>query len=161
MKLSNIIQIIKEPRKSGGSRIIYKLKCSMCPKIIKVRKSDYILSNFTGKCISCSHKKKPFQSIYNSLKNDWRKLNNTLTYKQFLNFTKISNCHYCLSNIKWNPYGIVNGSFVSRSYYLDRKNNKLGYSKQNCVVCCTKCNIAKGNRYTYKEWYGMTAYFRK
>jgi len=49
----------------------------------------------------------------------------------------------------------------SRSYKLDRMNNDSGYTKDNCVVCCWKCNQSKGNRYTYEEWYGMTAYFRE
>ena len=26
---------------------------------------------------------------------------------------------------------------------VDRKNNSLGYTKENCVSCCTKCNVGK------------------
>lgn len=24
-----------------------------------------------------------------------------------------------------------------------------------------KCNLARGNRYTYEEWFGMTEFFRR
>jgi hypothetical protein len=37
----------------------------------------------------------------------------------------------------------------------------LGYVEVNVVGCCKRCNIAKGNRFTYDEWYGMTEYFRR
>lgn len=41
------------------------------------------------------------------------------------------------------------------------KDNSLGYSVSNCVVCCHRCNDAKSNGYSYEQWFGMTAYFRK
>jgi hypothetical protein len=55
---------------------------------------------------------------------------------------------------------MVDGKATSRAYQLDRKDNALGYSVDNCVVCCHRCNDAKSNGYDYEEWYGMTAYFR-
>jgi len=130
-----------------------------CKHILNIR-SDQIKTH-TKKCSTHSHTKRPYESIYQSLLKDWRKLDNTLTYEQFLDFTSIKNCHYCLSYINWIPYSTVQGKFISRAYYLDRKDNNLGYSLTNCVTCCTTCNRAKGNRYSYEEWYGMTEYFRR
>lgn len=158
---NQIIRIEKQPRKNGGPRTVYILNCLDCSSDIKVRKADYNKNLYSGKCSSCSHRKLPFESQFNCFKSDWRKLKNTITYQQFLEFTKIKNCHYCTTSINWNEYGIVNGKLKGRSYFLDRKDNDLGYIESNCVVCCTKCNLAKGNRYTYQEWYGMTDYFRK
>lgn len=153
-----IVKTIKQKRTSGGSRTIYITKCKECLSLIKIRRSEIKKASF--KCQSCSHKKNPFESLFNTFCLDHRKLSNTITFKNFLNFTKQKNCHYCLDKINWIEYSTVNGKFKSNAYYLDRKNNTKGYSVKNCVVCCTKCNLAKGNRYSYEEWYGMTKYFR-
>jgi len=77
-----------------------------------------------------------------------------ITFEQFLEFTNISECHYCNSPIVWKKSG-------SRTYNLDRKDNNKGYLLNNLVVCCYKCNKGKREIYTYEEWYGMTEYFRK
>lgn len=52
------------------------------------------------------------------------------------------NCYYCdepPSNIKTTKNSI-------RPYYyngIDRTNNILGYTVENCVPCCKTCNLAK------------------
>lgn len=159
VKSYKILSTIKQSRKSGGPRTVLLITCISCKiNTIKVRKSEIKSSSL--KCKSCSHRKKPFESLYNSLMRDWRKLSNTLTYIEFLKFTKQQKCHYCLDKLNWAQYPTKNGKFIHRCYFLDRKDNNRGYSKTNCVVCCTKCNISKGNRYSYKEWFNMTKYFR-
>lgn len=145
-------------RKKAGPRYTYIYKCLDCDEEIKIR-SDY--KNHSGKCQSCSHVKLPFESVYNRLRKSHRKLEVNLTYKEYLEFTKIENCYYCFQKIPWNKYATINGKFISSSYFLDRKDNTLGYSTDNCVQCCTRCNRARSNKYTYEEWYGMTEYFRK
>lgn len=37
---------------------------------------------------------------------------------------------------------------------IDRKDNKQGYTKENCVTCCCFCNFAKYTRTEdeFKEW---------
>ena len=37
---------------------------------------------------------------------------------------------------------------------IDRFNNFLGYTVENCVPCCTQCNISK-NDYTFDEFIEM------
>lgn len=101
-----------------------------------------------------------------------------LTREQFRNLV-ILQCHYChFSGRTLNAFkkrnGEYNSSFISSgvsSHYadnenisingIDRKDNDKGYEINNCVSCCSKCNEAKGNRYSYKEWHAMTKYFRK
>lgn len=159
--INNLIRIEKQPRLNGGPRTVYILKCADCEKTIKVRKNDYDKKKHSLKCQICSHRKKPFESLFNTFRLDHRKIINTLSFTDFLNFTKQKNCHYCNNTINWIEYPTVGGKFNSNAYYLDRKDNSEGYSVENCVVCCTKCNLAKGNRYTYEEWHGMTKYFRE
>lgn len=153
----DVIRTEYQNRKSCGRRIVYILKCSStnCLHEIKVRKSNYKADKFFF-CKSCSHKKRPFESIYNGLMKDHRKLTNTLTYEEFLEFTEIKNCYFCNATIPWSIYGTQNGEFTSRAYFLDRFNNDLGYSKDNCVVCCTRCNKFKGSLHGH-EFIAMCA----
>jgi hypothetical protein len=78
-----------------------------------------------------------------------------LPYDEFLVFTKETQCHYCGFAVHFQEY-----SAKGATYNLDRKDNTLGYSKDNCVVCCKTCNFAKGARYTYGEWLAMTTALR-
>lgn len=137
------IRKITQIRQNGGPRHTYIFKCIIfhCPKEIKVRCDA--LKKASGKCGRHSHIKKPFESIYNGLFNDHRNTIIELTYEEFLEFTNIKNCYYCNENINWNEYGTINGKFISRAYFLDRKDNKGPYSKNNCVVCCSRCNKIK------------------
>jgi hypothetical protein len=62
-----------------------------------------------------------------------------LSEEDFYELTKGS-CYYCgkePTNIqkKNNEVYIYNG--------IDRVDSKLGYTKENCVSCCTQCNVAK------------------
>lgn len=95
------------------------------------------------------HFKFPFKRILTRIKNsaDRRGKFFDLTYEQLLEFTKISECYYCGNKVEWIPFG----KKVSRSN-LDRKDNDIGYTKNNLVVCCWRCNDAKGNRYTFEEF---------
>ena len=76
-----------------------------------------------------------------------RKLLFELTIEQFTKFTQ-KNCFYCNkipSQIK--RQNETYGEYVYNG--IDRKNNNLGYTLENCVSCCKRCNIAKNNM---SEW---------
>lgn len=90
--------------------------------------------------------KRPYESLYNRLVGHNNDV--TLTYEEFCEFTKQKLCHYCSSTLVWN----VSGRSSSYGYNLDRKNNLLGHSKENCVACCGNCNRTKGDRFTYEEF---------
>ena len=85
---------------------------------------------------------RPYESLYNWLLKQAARTerNCTLTYIQFLQFTKIKQCHYCGDKVSWAEFNInENGS----AYNLDRKDSSKGYSKENCIVCCIMCNTMK------------------
>jgi hypothetical protein len=100
-------------------------------------------------------RKKPFEWLYNTMRKSartrgWKV---SLTYKQFVRYTTVLRCYYCKGEVTWNSYSCNNlrGS-GSRSYNLDRMDDKKGYTKHNVVVCCGRCNRAKSNLFTFAEW---------
>ena len=100
-------------------------------------------------------RKRPFEYAYNTLvSGSWGRTTVDLTYEEFLIFTRTDVCHYCYAPIDWRAHGVGR-------YNLDRKDNNSGYSFQNCVVCCTRCNRGKFNCFTYEEWWAMTECFRR
>jgi len=148
------ILIEKQPRKSGGPRTVYVFKCEFpkCENILKRRSADLKKDESQLLCLSHSHRKRPFESIYNGLFNDERGIKVELTYEEFLEFTKVKNCQYCDAKIPWRPYATINGKYLSSAYYLDRKDSMGPYSKENCVVCCPVCNAIKSNKFSYDEF---------
>ena len=100
-------------------------------------------------CASCyrAHRRyRPFEALYNRLVVCAKRTTLDLSYEEFLEFTKVAECHYCGVALTWAPYSTKNG------YQLDRADNDKGYSKTNCVVCCARCNRAKSDQFTYLEW---------
>ena len=95
-----------------------------------------------------SHRGRPFESLFNTIAHlaKRRGISVSLTYEEYLGFTSITECHYCDAPLIWEPFNKVNG------HKLDRKDNSLGYSKENCVVCCSFCNRAKSNIFTYEQF---------
>lgn len=103
-----------------------------------------------SKCSSCSklgrpssNKGAPFQSLYNHSVyiSKHRGIVNSLSFSDFLEFTKIENCHYCGCPVTWREHRRHTKDYSG--YNLDRKDNNEGYMKDNCVVCCEVCNYMK------------------
>lgn len=150
---------------SGGSRWLCRCECG---NVAAVR--AYSLRHGTTKSCGCygvelskqrihPNRKRPYESTYNILLHRCKRRNlDALSYEEYLEFTAIERCHYCHSKIEWYPHRKHN---QKSGYHLDRMNNALGYRKDNCVVCCPRCNWGKQDVYTYDEWYGMTEYFRR
>ncbi len=109
----------------------------------------------TCACAGAANRCHPFESLYNTLvKQAKDRASVHLSYEEYLVFTKQHTCHYCGVLLLWKPYNKLNG------HKLDRKDNSLGYSKENCVVCCPRCNRAKSNHFTYEEWVKIGALIR-
>jgi hypothetical protein len=103
-------------------------------------------------CVHHTKRARPYESTFNVLLRQaaQRGYEVTLTYEEFLIFTKISKCHYCKSALTWSPYNIIERKTCRHN--IDRMDNDKGYSRDNCVVCCARCNRAKSNHFTYDEW---------
>ncbi len=83
-------------------------------------------------------------AIYSNYKRDSGKQNRefSLSIEEFIEITK-RNCHYCgIEPSEFSLRGNANGSYVGNG--IDRKDNSLGYTIENCLPCCRKCNFCKG-----------------
>jgi len=129
-------------------RLIKRIPCKNpeCIHFVSFRK-DLVTS---GLCQVCSRRKAPFIHNWKRLHSDWRELEVTITYEEYLDFTKIKECHYCDKPIPWHPHTSINNKH--NGTYLDRKDNNIGYLKENCVVCCTRCNRMRSDKFSYEEF---------
>lgn len=62
-----------------------------------------------------------------------------------------SDCYYCGSK----PSNLYNKTYYKMAYNgIDRKDNNVGYTIDNCVPCCKMCNIAKNNNtfIDFEKW---------
>lgn len=105
---------------------------------------------YQSECSSKTHKKAPYYWIFTEFQrvNKYKNRLTTISFEDFVEFTKINNCHYCAAPITWIPHSSNN---ESKAYNLDRMDNSKGYSKDNCVVCCYRCNMVKRDSFTYEE----------
>lgn len=103
------------------------------------------------------HLEKPYWRLYTRLlaSAKARGLHVSLSYEQYLRFTKQPYCHYCGAKLQWRKHGTT-----ATRVNLDRKNNKSGYNIRNVVASCFKCNTARSRNFSYKDWYAMTKVLR-
>jgi len=102
-----------------------------------------------SKIANARHFKYPYKRLYNKLINNAKKKNQeiSITYQDFLEFTRIKNCHYCKTELTWIKHGQK-----ATKYNLDQKDPNKGYCKENLVPCCWDCNNLKSNKFTYDEF---------
>src|ERR1700677_1446403 len=154
---------LKVLRRKGSrhGKTLWECKCD-CGNIRYVIGSSLMKKNHTTSC-GCLHKERtsgaarglrPHEATYNKLIANQRKYDVDLAFEDFVEFTNTPLCHYCRAPILWKLY-------CATRYNLDRKDNTLGYSKDNCVVCCLRCNRGKMDLFTYDEWWAMTKCFRE
>lgn len=147
-----ILEKAERPITNSPSKPLYwKCKCSC--GVIRTIPSHNLRCNRT---LSCGHDMilPTYKALYNRLMySNKNRISCNISFEEFLNFTKIEYCHYCHNKVTWKK---INAT----AYNLDRKDNSKGYFKDNCVVCCYRCNFGKRNAYSYDEWYEMNKCFR-
>jgi 5-methylcytosine-specific restriction endonuclease McrA len=101
-------------------------------------------------CGCLGGRRRPYESHYNSLIYTAKRRGQdiSITYEDYVTFSNTKTCHYCGIGILWKA---VADQKTNRSN-LDRKENSIGYTLDNCVVCCYDCNVAKGAHFTYDEF---------
>ena len=153
--------IRKEKFVKGKNRYYtYIFKCMGCDKELSVQASS--LKTHSGKCMRCTQLKEPYKYIYNELKTHKKiNLDVELTFEEFLKIIDDKKCHYCGDDLKYEEYSRVWGKTNSRAHQLDRKDNFLGYTKENVVTCCWECNRLKSNRFTYEEFLQLSPILQK
>ena|ERR1700676_50660 len=119
--------------------------------------SHSLTSGGSSKCRCCARKGRdmkrtlrPYEALYKRLcrTGKRRDQSTSLTFEEFLEFTKIDRCSYCLKPIQWSVH-VTDGK--NGAYNLDRLDNSQGYSKDNCIPCCKNCNRIRGNILTHEQ----------
>ncbi len=131
-----------------AERPLWNVRCLICGHEVA---TNYQALTRNG-CRTCAVRKRPFESLYNCflIRAHYPV---GITFEQFLEFTKVHECHYCSTPIEWYEYRKKDYNGHSRdAYNLDRRDNSLGYTMNNVVVCCKRCNKGKGDGFTYDEW---------
>lgn len=152
------LKVIRRLKNNNRRETVWRCKCD-CGNLCNIL-SRSLIHGVTKSC-GCYHsdkvRKKPYYHLFSLIKRKCRssKYNGktcSFTFQEFLKFTKIKKCHYCAGKVIWWEH---NSSGKNHQYNLDRKNNNIGYTKENCVVCCPRCNQMKKNL-SYKEFYDFT-----
>jgi 5-methylcytosine-specific restriction endonuclease McrA len=74
------------------------------------------------------------------------------------------NCHYC--GITETDFPKIWGATFYGGFKrgqrleIDRVENKIGYTLENCVLACAICNMAKSDKFTHKEFLKVGATIR-
>jgi hypothetical protein len=141
-----VIGVSDKPKKRWSRYWLCRCDCGKEYPVLSQR-----LKNGRSKgCRLCNnYKKRPYESLYNRLCSQAfaHNKNVNLTYNDYLLLTDTKECHYCGKLVVWKEYN--NSGY---GHNIDRKDNNIGYVKENCVVCCPRCNWAKQDQFTYDEW---------
>jgi len=130
----------------------WECRCG-CGKVKVVKSTSLLMIHGVRSCgffRGFSSRKQPFESLYNRVRQSAakRSVPFDLSYADFISYTVVSNCHYCGDMVSWTKWNVGKKGPTN----LDRKDSSLGYSKNNLVVSCTRCNKAKLDHFTYEEW---------
>jgi hypothetical protein len=96
-------------------------------------------------------RKRPYGSIYKALQRRSSKFIVDISYEDFIEFTKVKECHYCEDEVTWSQHNVSTPGNPCR-VNLDRKDNDRGYTLDNVVVCCRRCNVGRNCLFSYEEW---------
>lgn len=142
-----------EFKRSNKYRISFVFKCS-CGRVSEALLQSIMSSD---KCASCCQRvPKPYKRLrkYENVFNAFVtrvKHECNISYEEFFEIIKDQECHYCSCQLNMDEYSRSSGK-RSTAACLDRKDNDVGYTVDNVVACCPKCNYGKGKWYTYEEW---------
>ena len=144
-----------------GKTIITCYKCGQTKPLSEFCKNKNESLGINRMCKSCKAKyddnaRATPSRIYTSIKNrckTYKKHRMLMTRKEFVFWyeNEPKKCHYCgLSFDELNLIDDILNNGVRR-LSVDRKNNDIGYIKENLVLACKRCNSIKLDFFTYEE----------
>jgi hypothetical protein len=159
-KKFNKVYVIEEILARRYGKVYWKCKCD-CGNIF-ASPGSALVSGLTKSCGCYSHelmagykRKAPGEASFN---NTWwsyqrsakyRGLEFNLSREEFRTITQ-KKCHFCNKEpSQWNKKGNTFGFYVHNG--IDRMDNNKGYTIDNCVPCCARCNRMKMDM-TYDEF---------
>jgi hypothetical protein len=74
----------------------------------------------------------------------------TITFEQF-RYLKLDDCHYCGVSELFIRFYCELMKINTPWMTIDRKDNSLGYTVENCVTSCYLCNKTKSNFFSYED----------
>jgi len=110
------------------------------------------LKKVSGKCISCSAKKRPYEWAFSKLKtrNKNPKFKGSyISYEDTLILMLNTHCEYCGAFLNRKPHKEKD---TQSPLLIDRRDSSKGYTLNNCASACWKCNEMKRNFYSYEEF---------
>jgi len=124
----------------SGVKTMLVFSCPVCKNEVLIQRKHIPYS--TGRCKKHAQMLRPYEAVYGAMRKNAkeRKLKFLISYDDYLLFTN-KDCYFCGNAIPWNPYN--RHGVNSPGYYLDRLNPNIGYIIENCVPCCTCCNMMK------------------
>ena len=142
------------PCRSKAGRIYWDVRC-LCGHRYQTQRQS--LERSQG-CKKCAYKKarpyrrlRPYEAQYNNFVSR-AKYPVSITYDEYREIAELNkSCHYCDAPIVWQEYRRQKSRGGSGSN-LDRKDASVGYMLNNVVVCCGRCNYAKGTHFSYDQW---------
>jgi hypothetical protein len=143
-----VLSIEPSKRRSHSVVAMWRVVCDCGTE--RVSEASMLRRGKSTSCRSCKNHIRPYEALYNVMVGSAKKRNIplSLTYLQFVDFTAIAECLYCGEPVNWSRHNVCRNG---QNYNLDRKDNSLGYHKDNLVVCCTPCNATKLNVLTHEE----------
>lgn len=147
---------IEQMNSDKHGNVLWKCRCE-CGKE-KIISGAALRKGRTRSCgclfeeVNRRKRKAPFTVLYNKILWAAKSTNKEcgLKFEEFLEFTRLSKCHYCNRDLEWTAHR-SHGAKAYTGYNLDRMDNLMGYSKENCVVCCPICNHVKGKILSYAQ----------
>lgn len=123
--------VLKKESDFGKTSSVLGL-CNICKPCMAERQRLYRLANLERIKI----KKRSIKSRFTEYLSGSRKrsLVFELTFEEF-EYLVTSKCHYCGQD----------------GHGVDRKDNSIGYTLENCLPCCSMCNFMKQD-YTYEDY---------
>lgn len=141
------------------SRAFYNTICLECNEF-SVRRVDHIKTNpeFCSYCKEKRTAKPKVESVLTTIYCGYRanaKAKNkefTLTKSQFEHLIS-QNCFYCGDAPIESKTSKSSNRTLTKFLHngVDRKDSNIGYTEENCVACCSMCNLMK-NKFTLNDF---------